>query len=535
MLNTSPVEVSYNDTILNVIPASNHTTDEPRNPWETPVESTLPQYFIVAGVVVGITLPVFLLQQPLGHRAIALIYLLAVVVMALFVGRGPTLFAATLSALFWDFFFLTPVAHLRIENMEDIIMFGTYFAVALVLGQLTSRVSKQERARRQGEERATALYVLARELSEAINLDQLAQKVAQEMERAFQAQIVVLLPDASQRLGYRAHPASTYEITGPEQPVIAWVFEQGRSAGKFANHPPEADTLFVPLTSGGRIMGVMGLNFSQPSPPSIQQLNLLNAFSQQIAIALDRHHLREESETAKRLAESERLSKTLLNSMSHEIRTPLAAIKSATGNLVEEGGYSESQAAMIGEIQEATDRLNRLVGNVLEITRLESGHVKPKLTQCDVGDLVHVAVKETRKELARHQVKIEIAPGLPLARMDYVLMQQALTNLLSNAATHTPPGTSVQVRARAENGELVLAVLDNGPGILPDSLTRIFDKFYRGPSAPTGGTGLGLSLVKGFVEAQGGQVKAENRAGGGAVFSIRLPLDKTGSTATVAN
>ena len=279
-------------------PATNEPVKAPRSPWEPPPESTAPQYFLVTGVVLGITLPVFLLQQPLGHRAIALIYLLAVVVMALFVGRGATLFAATISALFWDFFFLTPVAHLRIENMEDIIMFGTYFAVALVLGQLTSRVSKQERARRQGEERATALYVLARELSEAINLDQLAQKVVQQMERAFQAQIVLLLPESSQRLGYRAHPASTYEITGPEQPVVAWVFEHGRSAGKFANHPPEADSLFVPLTSGGQIMGVMGLNFSQPSPPTIQQLNLLNAFSQQIAIALDRNRLREESEAA---------------------------------------------------------------------------------------------------------------------------------------------------------------------------------------------------------------------------------------------
>ena len=182
---------------------------------------------------------------------------------------------------------------------------------------------------------------------------------------------------------------------------------------------------------------------------------------------------------------------------------------------------------MVGEIQEAARRLNRLVGNLLSMTRLESGHVKAKLDWCDVADLVHVTLKEIEKDLAQHKVTVGIAPGLPLVRMDFVLMQQVLTNLLLNAAVHTPLGTAVQVNAGVEGDTLSLTVADNGPGLPPDALPLIFDKFYRAPAAPAGGTGLGLAIVKGFVEAQGGQVKAENRPSGGAVFTIRLPITKS--------
>ena len=494
---------------------------EDRGPW------SFPQYFAAAVVVVGISLPAFLLRPVMGARAIALIYLLSVVVLALFVERGPTLLAAALSALCWDFFFLEPVANLGIRNAEDAIMFGTYFVVALVLGQLTARIRAQERSERRREERASALYRLSRELLDATSRDQLLQKAVRELERAFAAQIVVLLADSSGQLGYHSHPASTYDIAGPEQPLAARVFENGQPAGKFTRDRPEAETLFLPVAAGEARLGVLGLHFDAAAPaPTAEQRQLLDAFAQQIALALDRQRLREQSEQARLLAESERLSKTLLNSMSHEIRTPLAAIQGALGNLLElqEPRLSAEQQAMLAEMQQATDRLNGLVGKVLDITRLESGTVKPSPSLCDVTDLVHVAVKEARRELARHQVEVQIAPSLPLVRMDFVLTEEALKNLLSNAALHTPAGTAVQVSARLRDGALLLTVADRGPGIPPESLPRLFDKFYRAPGASTGGTGLGLSVVKGFVEAQGGKISAVNRAGGGALFTICLPL-----------
>jgi len=494
-------------------------------PVDNPERRLFPQYMLAMAVVLGVTLPGLFLQKVLGHIAIALIYLLGVVLLALFVERGPTLFAATLSALFWDFFFLAPIANLRIDNAEDAILFGMYFVVALVLGQLTARIRAQERIERDRERRSTALYLLTRDLVEATNLAQLIENVVRRVERAFAARVAILLPDTGSSLGFSIHSASSYDISGPEQPVAAWVFEHGESAGKFTSNLPGVETLFVPLVTGGRKLAVMGLNLGESMPLNLQQRDLLQAFSHQIALALDRQRLREQSENSKLIAESERLSKALLNSISHEIRTPLAAIQSATGTLSElEGPLSEAQGSLVAEIQEATDRLDALVGKVLDITRLETGAVKPKLKLCDLNDLVHLAVKDTRKVLKNHKVEVNIAPGLPLVLVDYVLLQEALKNLLTNTAHHTPQGTAVQVTVRARDGMLLLTVADRGPGIPHPLIQRIFDKFWRGSNAPTGGTGLGLAIVKGFVEAQGGEVRAENRQGGGAAFTIRLPL-----------
>jgi two-component system sensor histidine kinase KdpD len=210
--------------------------------------------------------------------------------------------------------------------------------------------------------------------------------------------------------------------------------------------------------------------------------------------------------------------------MSHEIRTPIAAIQSASGNLAELRDVDANlRREMLSEIQEAIDRLNRLVGNVLEASRLESGTVRPRITECDITDLINVVLADVERELRSHKLTVMVPAGLPLILMDFVLMQQALRNLLSNAVLHTPDGTQIELSASVDQKTLVLTVADKGPGIPVESLPRIFDKFYRVPNSRTGGTGLGLSLVKGFVEAQGGRVAVENRAGGGASFTIRLP------------
>jgi two-component system sensor histidine kinase KdpD len=320
-----------------------------------------------------------ILNPIVGVHATALIYLLGVVLLGLFVQRGPILLAASLSAVVWDYFFLPPVFAFRVSHFEDALLLGMYFIVAIILGQLTTRIRAQQEAEKQ----------------------------------------------------------------------------------------------------------------------------------------------------AKLSAESERLGKNLLDSMTHEIRTPIAAINSAVGNLTEfqDVPLSNSQKAMISEILEASERLNRLVGNVLDVTRLDSGHFRPKISSCDVRDLVQVVVKETKKELAEHALTIDIKSNVPLvAPMDFVLTQQALMILLSNAAFHTPAKTPVSLVVGRQAKQLVFEVSDSGPGILEESLPRVFEKFYRAPNAKAGGTGLGLSLAKGFVEVQGGEVEARNAPNGGAVFTIRLPL-----------
>jgi two-component system sensor histidine kinase KdpD len=486
-------------------------------------------YGVALGVVAAVTGLNALLQHWLGYQSLALVYLLSVVILAMFVARGPTLVAATLTALLWNFLFVPPVFTFYISGATDVMLFFTYFVVALAMGHLAARLRAQQAAERHREQRATALYLLTRELANASDFADLLAIVIREVGKAFQADVALSLPGEDSDGALAPYFASSWPLTEKEQSVASWAFRRRQAAGRGTDTLPSAEGFHLPLMAGEHAVAVLSLHFRDDTPLASAQRDLLDAFVRQVALVLDRQRLRDAEQQARLLEESERLSKTLLNSVSHEIRTPIAAITSAAGSLAEAGAgpSPEFQRTMVGEIQEAATRLNRLVGNLLSMTRLESGHVKPKLDWCDVSDLVNVALKETAKDLARHKVSVEIAPGLPLVRMDFVLMQQALANLLLNAALYTPAGTEVQVSAGGEDGALVLTVADCGPGLPPDAINRVFDKFYRAQTAPAGGTGLGLSIVKGFIEAQGGQIKAGNRTGGGAAFTIRLPMEKT--------
>jgi two-component system sensor histidine kinase KdpD len=511
-----------NGLAIHVVPAAGMKPG-PRHVMDARTRrSKLAQYLTALGVIAVMTLAAFLFTPVVGAHSTALIYLLTIAVLALFVERGPTLAAAALSALLWEFFFLPPYFALLIRDFEDTILFAMYFIVALVLGHLTTRIRAQEEAERRREARATALYLLTRDLNEAADLEQIVRRVVRQIESSFHSKVAVLLPQADDCL--RLCPGSTFLVPVGEQNVPQWVFEHRDRAGNMTRNSSSASALYLPLATSGACVGVLGLKLNEQTGLNLHQESLLEAFLHQIAMTLDRHRLNEISEKAKLLAESERLSKTLLDSMSHEIRTPIAAIKSATGNLAElRDGDARLREDMIAEIQEATERLNRLVGNVLEATRLESGALRPRTNECDVGELIHGVLEQMEKELSAHEVTVRIQPALPVVQMDFVMMQQALSNLLSNSALHTPTGTAIEVGAKLNQGALLLTVADRGPGIPADSLARIFDKFYRVPNSRTGGTGLGLSLVKGFVEAQGGRVNVQNRQGGGVAFTIQLP------------
>jgi two-component system sensor histidine kinase KdpD len=331
----------------------------------------------------------------------------------------------------------------------------------------------------------------------------------------------VLLPV---RTGLSPHPDGTLTLTEKELHVAEWALSHRQAAGRFTDNLPGSEALHLPLATERALLGVLSI-----SPPgstlSLAQRDLLEAYARQAALVLDRVALRAAAEQTKLVAESERLSNALLNSISHELRTPLAAITSATNTLVE-AKNGDLQRAMIGEIQEAAARLNRLVGNLLDVTRLESGHVQAKLEWQDIGDIVQTTVRSLQRELAGRNVKVEIEDKLPLARLDFTLMQQALSNIILNGVMHTPPAAEMFIRASKEGKELLIRISDTGPGLPPDLLPHVFEKFMRAANAPTGGSGLGLAIVKGFVEAQGGTISAENKLSGGALFTIRLPLSE---------
>ncbi|MBN8246251.1 MAG: sensor histidine kinase KdpD, partial [Verrucomicrobia bacterium] len=466
------------------------------------------QYAVAAGVVAAITLLNGLVGKWTGHYTPSLIYLLAVVGLALFVGRGPTLFAAAAGALLWNFLFLPPTYTLYITSVQDALMFGMFFAVALAMGQLTTRLRTQQLAERERERQATALYLLTRELADVRDLPELLGVVVRQVGAAFASEVAVLLPDPSPDAAAPlvAYPFGTLTLSEKEAGVADWAYRNARPAGWTTDTLPSAGALYLPLVSPAGCLGVVGLRPKHAGELTVSQRTLLEGFLRQIGLVVDRQRLRDAEQDARLLAESERLGRTLVNSVSHELRTPLAAITSATEALAASGSLAPSQAALIGETREAAERLNRLVRNLLDTARLEAGPVRPRCDWCDPADLCRSAARETSAALAHHRFCMEAMEGLPLVRVDAVLLEQALANLLVNAARHTPPGTEVALRALASGGDLVFEVADRGPGLGAGNPTVLFERFRRLDSAPAGGLGLGLSIVRGFVLAHGGRV-----------------------------
>ncbi len=509
------------DIDLHVIKAEKALERPEKWRWQPVIASTLNQYGLAAGVIAGTGLVNLGLMLLVGPRVPGLVFLLAVVILALFVGRGPMLFAGALSALVWNFFFLPPRFTFVISRAEDAILFITYFVVALVLGQLVARIRAQGEAERRREERSTALYELTRELAEAGSRDEVVWQLVGRLNHVFRAPAAVSLAVGDK---LSPHPDSTLTLTEKELSVSDWAFRHRKAAGRFTDNLVGSGALHLPLVTERQAFGVVAVALPDQAL-SLAQRDLLETFARQAALVLDRIGLRAAAEQTRLMSESERLSRVLLNSISHELRTPLAASTSAATALIEAKGVplDEHRRSLVGEIQEANARLNRIVGNLLDVARLESGKIVPRMDWYDARDLVQTTLRELERELAAHPVKLEVPPEPLLTRFDFSLTQHALANLLVNAATHTKPATPIEVQVRLAEERITISVADRGPGIPAELLPRIFEKFFRAPDAPTGGSGLGLTIAKGFIEAQGGDITAANRPGGGAVFLLSLP------------
>jgi two-component system sensor histidine kinase KdpD len=311
-----------------------------------------------------------------------------------------------------------------------------------------------------------------------------------------------------------------------------WAWQHNRAAGRGSDTLPGAKWLFLPMRTGRGAIGVVGIESDKPGPLlTPDQRRLLDALADQAALAIERVHLVDDLDQAKRRVETDRLRQALLTSISHDLKTPLAAILGAAGTLKGFAGELDDQgkAELIGTIIEESERLNRFIANLLDMTRLEAGSIKPNTARHDIGEIVGTALERTSKILTRHAVEVVIAPDLPMLELDPILFEQVLFNLLDNAAKYAPPETTVRLEGWREEDVVKLQILDEGSGIPPEDLDRIFDKFHRAEKQDhvRAGTGLGLAISRGFVESMGGSIVAANRPDRpGAVFTITLPIPK---------
>jgi two-component system sensor histidine kinase KdpD len=503
--------------------------DSAPRPVLPPLEhhSTWKQYALALLVVALVTIFNFIIAvDVIGYQAVGLTELFAVMLIAVYIGRGPALLAAAVGALSWDVLFIPPQWTLIVSRPEDAVLLVLYFVIALFTGNLTARIRSQERLARYHAERTTALYTLAREVARASSIDDVLRTAVKQIGQSFNAEIAIFLRSETGHLDIDVHPMSTLNIDDKDFSAAVWTFENARPAGRFTDTLPFSSAQFLPLLTSGGVVGVLGLRTRQEERLTLDQEALLQTFTSQVALVIEREMLDEAEKRAEMLTESERLYTALLNSISHELRTPIATITGAASSLESTSNVTTRQV-LITDIREAADRLNRLVENLLDMSRLESGRLKLKLDWCDVGDLIGVAASRVEGRMNDRKLTIDIAQDLPLIKLDCSLIEQVFVNLLDNAAAYTPAGTTVQVDAFVENGELYVSILDKGAGIPHDDLERIFEKFYRVPGTATGGTGLGLSISKGLIEAHGGRITAENRPSGGARFTIRLPINAT--------
>jgi two-component system, OmpR family, sensor histidine kinase KdpD len=480
------------------------------------------QYLITSAVVLLSTIICFLLKEYIGYQVVSFCLLFVVSTLALFFGTGPILLAAFMSAVIWDFLFIPPPYTLHIEKPVDVLMLIMFFIIALLNGILTSRVRGQEKKIRIREERTHALYQLTRELTLASGIEDVLKIALKSIQKNFNLDCVIVLKNEMNQLEDNVRHDTDIKLSENDWSIAHWVFKHSDKAGKYTNTLPSSVYTFYPLAGHSNNMGV--IIAAHKSVFTQGEAQFWEAFISQISGKFEREFLREAAKKTFILSESDKLYKTLFNSISHELRIPVTTIMGASDTLLSQHYPEETKLNLYTEIYQASVRLNRLIENLLNMSRLESGRITLRPDWCDVHDLVNKVASNLKQELLPFTLAIVIPANMPLVLIDFGLIEQVLHNLVLNATQNAPAGTNIRVKFFFDNGYLTIQVMDRGKGFPPAELLSVFNKFYRGKDAAAGGTGLGLSIVKGFVEAHKGTVTAANRQNGGAIFTIKIPV-----------
>ena len=484
--------------------------------------SNLREYLTVILLIFITSVICYVVKDYIGYQIVSFGLLFLVSILAIFFGSGPILLAAALSALIWDYFFIPPQFTLHVGKPEDLLMLIMFFIIALLNGILTSRVRRQEQKIRIREERTHALYQLTKELNTASGMEEVSHIAMKYVQKYFNLDSAIILKNDLNLLEGQVQQGTVINLSENDFSVANWVFRNSTPAGKYTNTLPSNTNTFYPMAGNKGNMGVIAVK--HPIILTQGEEQFWEACLSQISGKFEREFLRNAAKNTYILSESEKLYKTLFNSISHELRIPVATVLGASDTLLSQSYPEETRQKLYTEINIASIRLNRLIDNLLNMSRLESGHIKPRPDWCDVHDLANTVAETLKSELKPFKLSTIIPADMPLVMIDFGLIEQVLHNLILNATQIAPVGSVIRLKIFYDNGFLNVQLMDRGPGFNPSELNFVFDKFYRGKDAKTGGTGLGLSIVKGFVAAQAGTIIAENSVNGGAKFILKIPV-----------
>lgn len=496
-----------------------------RRIWQIPITKYFLSAFIVS--VTGIVL--YFLQLHIGYQSVSLVFLFIVSLLPLFNFKpGQIFLAAVMSAFIWNYYFIPPHFTLRIGKVEDALMFGLYFVIASVSGLLISRIRTQQIQINQKEKKTSALYNLTRELSSSKSLDDVTGCSIKHLKESFHTEVAIIYSESDKKLQAQPHKVSTFKIDEAEWNIAQFVYLNSEKAGRFTQTIQFiTPATYYPILSKGGKLGVLGLVFPDDATLTTETESLLNTFISQITIAIEREYLKELAKKNLVIQESEKLYKTLFDSLSHELKTPITTILGAVTSLKDEKIVTNKSALtrLIFETNIAAERLKRLVENLLDITRLESGNLIPKKDWHSINDLFNLLINKIKAGGCNHNFVVNINEDTGILFFDYTLIEQALINIIHNSIEYTPPESTIEINAKRTTEGLAIIISDNGKGFPEEELKNLFKKFYRMPGTKSGGTGLGLSIAKGFVEAHGGTISVRNRKPGGAEFIILLPFN----------
>ena len=484
------------------------------------------EYLLAAAGVALCTGLGFLLFPYLALTNLAMIYLLTVVIISSFLSRGPAIFSSLFSVSAFAFFFVPEYYSFAVANTEYAITLVVMLLVSLLVSGLTTRVRHQARVSRQQERQTAALYEMSQNLTAINSLEELLEVAAEQIDQIFDSRVTILMPDPEERLHILAgHPFSDDDVR--EGMVANWVFRHGHLAGAGTDTLTAVKGIYLPLMASQHVIGVLRLETTQPERIiEADSLRLLEALATQLTLAIERENLSRQAQVARFQIEAEQMRNALLSSVSHDLRTPLTVIAGSASSLLE--GEKNLDAVTKHEltqgIYEEAKRLDRLVHNLLEMSRLQSGEVKINMEWYVLEEVIGCALAQLDSQLQDHPVSISLPTDLPLVQIDALLLERVVINLLENAMKYTPPGTPVEISGRINDNELLVTVADKGHGLPVGQEERIFEKFYQVTPGSARGAGLGLTICRSIIEAHGGHIWAANRPEGGARFSFTIPL-----------
>jgi two-component system sensor histidine kinase KdpD len=489
-----------------------------------------PRPYLMALLIAVVGLGAAKLIKPyFGVENVDLVFLTAVVLVAVRYGLGPSLLASVAASLAYNFFFLPPIYTFTITDPTNIAAFFFFMLIAILVSNVAARVRTQADAAIGRIRTTEQLYAFSRKLAGTATLDDVLWATAYQTALMLKVRVVMLLPEEGLLTVKAGYPPED-ELDKADLAAANWAWSNDRPAGRGSDTLPGAKRLFLPMRTGRGLIGVIGIDDDRTGPLlTPDQRRLLDALVDQGALAIERVLLVEDMDRVKRTVESERLRSALLTSISHDLKTPLASVLGAASTMRDlASNLSDAEKRdLLATVIDESERLNRFIANLLDMTKLESGAIVPNTALHDVGEIVGSALRRAGKILAGHKVSLELAADLPMLRLDAVLFEQVLFNLLDNAAKYSPPDTTISIRSFRERDSVSLQVADEGDGIPPTELESVFDKFYRAQKGDhvRPGTGLGLAISRGFVEAMHGRITAANRADrSGAVLTIRLPV-----------